>query len=135
MYNYIGDDLDLYPITAEKKLLRAKARKMKACDIPINEMTTQDKIYVVSAIAEGENFSPATMRSVFDWFIGIGMDPIQARVFAFLFMKRKPMSLKSLPQQSLFASEYKKAAKALVTNGFISELPGDLFCVNEFTIS
>lgn len=135
VYNYIGDDLDLYPVTAEKKLHRSKVRKLKECDIPINEMTTQDIIYVVSAIAEGENFSPATMRSVFEWFIGIGMDPIQARVFSFLFIKRRPLSLKSLPQQSLFASEYKKAAKALVANGYICEYPGDLFCINEITIS
>ena len=57
VYNYIGDDLDLYPITAERKLLRAKVRGIPACDIPRDEMTVNDLIYIASAIAEGEKMS------------------------------------------------------------------------------
>lgn len=135
VYNYIGDDLDLYPITAEKKVLRAKVRNQKECNIPIEEMTTRDIIFVASSIAAGENFSKTTMRAVYDWFQSIGLDPIQTRVFSTLFMKGEPMSIKSLPQQNLFSAEYRKAAEALANKGFISELPGDLYCVTETTIA
>ena len=68
VYNCIGDDLDLYPITAEKKLFRTKLRDLPVCDIPKDEMTVKDFIYIASAIAEGENISTATMLSVFEWF-------------------------------------------------------------------
>lgn len=135
VYNYIGDDLDLYPITAEKKLQQAKARKLSECNIAIDEMTVKDILYVASAITEGENFSKQTMRAVYNWFQDIGLNPIQTRVYSVLFMKAKPVSLKSIPQQSMFASEYRKAAKELTEKGFITELPGDLFCVTETTIA
>jgi len=134
VYNYIGDDLNLYPVTAEKKLVRAKARELKECDIPLDEMTVRDRIFVVYAIALGENFSKGTMMRVFEWFQEVGMDPIQARVFSFFFIKREPQSLRAIPQQELFASEYRKAAKALVKTGFIHELPDDLYCVTETVI-
>lgn len=135
VYNYIGDDLNLYPVTAEKKLLRAKVRGLTECHIPKEEMMTSDYIFVVYALTEGENFSKLTMRMAFEWFQEAGMDPIQARVFSVLFTKREPLSLKAIPQQSLFASEYRKAAKALVKTGFIYELPGELYCITETTIS
>ena len=135
VYNCIGDDLNLYPVTAEQKLLRAKVRGLKECHIPKEEMTTRDNIFVVYALSEGENFSKITMRSAFEWFEEIGMDSIQARVFSVLFTKQTPLSLKAIPQQNLFASEYRKAAKALVKTGFIHELPGELYCVTETTIS
>lgn len=135
VYNYIGDDLDLYPITAEKKLLRVKVRKQNECDIPIEEMTTRDIIFVAAAITEGEIFSKATMHTVYEWFNEIGLDPIQTRVFSVLFIKGVAMPLNSIPQQPLFYSEYRKAAKALIDKGFISELPGHLYCVTETTIA
>ncbi len=131
VYNYIGDDLNLYPITAEKKLLRAKARNQMECNILIEEMTTRDILYVASAIAEGENFSKTTMHAVFTWFREIGLDPYQTRVFSYLFMRRKPISLRSIPFQSLFSSEYQKAANELVDKGFICKFPGSLYCVTE----
>jgi hypothetical protein len=134
VYNYIGDDLNLYPITAEKKLLRAKARKLSECSIDIDEMTVKDIIYVASAITEGENFSKQTMRAVYEWFQQIGLNPIQTRVYSVLFMKAAPMSLKSIPQQTILTSEYRKAAKELVAKGFIAELPGDEYCITETTI-
>ena len=135
VYNFIGDDLDLYPITAEKKLLRAKVRKLSECDIAIDEMTVKDILYVASAITKGENFSKQTMRSIFEWFRQIGLDPIQTRVFSALFMKATPMSIKSIPQQSMFAADYRKAAKELLAKGFITELPGEMFCVTETVIA
>ena len=134
VYNYIGDDLNLYPVSAEKKLDRAKVRGAKECDIPLDEMTVRDRIFVVYADTDGENFSKRTMTNVFQWFQEIGMDAIQARVFSFLFIKRKPISLKAIPQQKLFASEYRKAVKALVKNGFVYEESDDMFCVTETTI-
>ena len=135
VYNYIGDDLNLYPITAEKKLLRAKARKLSECSVDIDEMTVKDIIYVASAITEGENFSKQTMRAVYEWFQQIGLNPIQTRVYSVLFMKAAPMSLKSMPQQTILAAEYRKAAKELVDKGFIAELPGDKYCITETTIA
>lgn len=134
VYNCIGDDLDLYPVSAERKLNRAKVRGLQQCDIPQDEMTVKDIIFVVYAIANGENFSKRTMREVFSWFQGIGMDPIQARVFSYLFIKQKPLSLRGLPQQDLFFSEYRKAAKVLVKTGFVCEMPGELFCITETSI-
>jgi hypothetical protein len=62
------------------------------------------------------------------------MDPIQARVFSYLFIKQKPLSLRDFPQQALYSSKYREAAKALVKTGFISELPGELFCITETSI-
>lgn len=135
VYNCIGDDLDLYPITAEQKLLRSKARNLGICDIPKDEMTTKDLIFVAAAIAEGENFSRTTMRNVFEWFGEIGLDPIQTRVYSVLLSKQEPMSLASLPQQSLFGADYRKAVKELVERGFISEFPGNMYCVTETTIA
>ena len=135
VYNYIGDDLNLYPITAEKKLLRAKALKLLECDIPIEEMTTKDIIYVAASMAEGENYSRPTMRAVYNWFQEVGLDPMQARIYSILFMKGAPMSLKTFPQRDLLSEEYKLAAKELVNMGFIYELPGDIYCVTETTIA
>ena len=134
VYNYIGDDLNLYPVSAEKKLDRAKVLGAMECDIPMDEMTVKDRIFVVYANTSGENFSKETMMNVFQWFQEIGMDALQARVFSFLFIKRKPTSLKAIPQQELFASEYRKAVKALVKNGFVYEGADDMFCVTETTI-
>lgn len=109
-------------------------RKLSECNIDIDEMTVRDIIYVASAITEGENFSKQTMRAVYEWFQQIGLNPIQARVYSVLFMKATPMSLKSIPQHTILATEYRKAAKELLAKGFIAELPGDLYCVTETTI-
>lgn len=135
VYNYIGDDLNLYPITAEKKLTVSKARKQMVCNIPIEEMTPRDIIYVTAAVAEGENFSKPTMLAVYEWFKEIGLDPTEARIFSLLFLQGKPVSLSSLPQYNLFSSKYRSAAKALAEKGFICELPGNLLCVTETRIA
>lgn len=135
VYNYIGDDLDLYPVTAESKLSRSKVRGFSECNIPKDEMTVKDFIYVASAITEGENFTKETMRCVYDWFQEIGFDPYQTRVFSVLFIKNQPLSIRSIPQNNLFSSEYRKAAKSLVEKGFICEFPGELYCINETTIA
>ena len=63
VYNCIGDDLNLYPVTAEKKLYRAKVRQLGECDISIDEMALHDKYFVVSAMSRGGNFSKRTMRA------------------------------------------------------------------------
>ena len=133
VYNYIGDDLNFYPITAEKKLLRTKVRKQTECNIPLDEMTVEDILYVAAAITRGESISKSTMRAVFKWFQEIGLDPIQARVFSILFWSKKPISIKAIPQHDLFLADYRKAAKALVEKGFVYEMPGGLFCVTEMS--
>ena len=135
VYNYIGDDLNLYPVTAEKKLLRSKVRELRECNIPLDEMTVKDIIYVASALTEGENFSKSTMRSIYDWFQIIGLDPIETRIFSVLFMKGEPASLQSIPQYAMLSSEYRKAAKTLVEKGFIYQLPDGKFNVTETTIA
>ena len=134
VYKYISDDLDLYPVTAEKKLTRSKVRGLKECDIPKDELTEKDMIYVVAAIVEGENFSKSTMRTVFEWFQQIGLDPFQARIFAYLFLKQEPARIKSIPQYNLFSAEYRKAAKSLLDRGYLYEFPGELLGVTETTI-
>ncbi len=131
---YIPDDLNLYPVTAEKKISLAKVRGQKECDIPIDEMTNKDIIYVAYAIAEGECLSKATNLAVFNWFKEIGLDPVETRVFSYIFKKQVPVSIKSLPQQDVLGGDYRKAAKSLVEKGFISEFPDDTFCVTETTI-
>lgn len=135
VYKCIGNDLNLYPVRADQKLLKSKSRGEKECYIPGDEMTVKDMIYVASAIAEGENFSKPTMQAVFQWFKEIGLDPIQVRVFSVLFIKQKPVSIKAIPMQSLFATEYRKAAKSLVEKGYICEFPGELYCINETTLA
>ena len=134
VYNFIGDDLNLHPVGAESKLNRTKVRGLQQCDIPKDEMTVRDTIFVVYAIVNGESISKRTMKDAFDWFQEVGLDPIQARVFSYLFIKQEPLSLRAIPQQELFSSEYREAARALVKTGFIYELPGDLFCITETAI-
>lgn len=131
VYNYIGDNLSLYPITAEKKLLRSKLLKQPECDIPMDEMTVKDILFIAAAITDGENFSRSTMRDIYGWFKEIGLDPYQTRVYSALFRSKAPLSIKALPQQDLFYSEYRRAAKELISKGFIYELPGELYCVTE----
>ena len=130
----ISDDLQLYPISAEKKISIAKLRGQKECSIPIDEMTVKDIFFVTATLAEDTIISESTMRAVFDWFKGIGLDPIEARVYSYLFMKQALVSIRSLPQQNVLGTEYRRAAKSLVEKGFISEFPDDLFCVTETTI-
>lgn len=55
-------------------------------------------------------------------------------VYSVLYMKAAPMSLKSMPQQTILAAEYRKVAKELVAKGFIAELPGEKYCITETTI-
>ena len=131
----IGDDLNLYPISAEKKLLRAKVRGFEECDIPKEEMTVQDYIFVASSIAEGENYSKTTMRTVYDWFRELDLSPTQARVFAILFRSNKPRSIKSFPQFELFHLEYRTALKDLANKGFICKFPDETYCVTETIIA
>lgn len=134
VFNYIGDNLFLYPITAEKKLLKSKLLKQPECDIPIDEMTVKDILFVAAAITDGENFSRSTMRAIYGWFKEIGLDPYQTRVYSALFRSKVPLSIKALPQQDLFFSEYRRAAKELISKGFVYELPGELYYVTETTI-
>ena len=100
----------------------------------MEELTSRDIIYIAAASTEGEVFSNRTLRYVYAWFQDMGIDPIEARVFSLLFIKSKPVSIKSLPQQAIFCDEYKKAAKSLAEKGFIVEMPNGLYCVTEFNI-
>lgn len=131
VYNKIGNDLQLYPITAKKKISLALARGLKECDIPIDEMTDKDIIYVASAITEGERLSKATTLNVFNWFKERGLEPMETRVFAYMYKRQVPVSIKSLPQQEVLGAEYRNAAKSLVDKGFIRELPDNMYFATE----
>ena len=97
-------------------------------------MTVKDILFVTAAIIDGENFSRSTMQAVYEWFKEIGLDPYQARVYSYFFRSKEPLSIKTLPQQNLFYTNYQKAAKELISKGFIYELPGDLYYVTETTL-
>lgn len=135
VYDCIGDDLNLYPVSVEQKLLRAKVRGLNECDIPQDEMTTKDHILVASYIVEGENFSKSTMRAVFRSFQELGLDVYQTRIYSYLFRRQKPIPLNSIPQCSMFYEEYKQAAKELVRKGYISEWSGGKYCITETIIA
>lgn len=134
VYKCIGDDLDLYPVTAERKLSRTKARGLSECNIPADEMTEMDMMYVASAMVEGENFSKKTMLAVFGWFQQIGMNPFEARLYSYLYMRRELTRIKAIPQYNLLADEYRKATKTLLERGYLYEFPGELLGVTETTI-
>lgn len=120
VYKAIGDDLNLYPITAEQKLQRSK-QKGVACHIPKEEMTIKDYCYVAKSMAYGENYSKQTMMAIFSAFSEYGMNPIMTRVYAVFSYLSKPSAISSLPMQSVLGSEYRKAANQLVEMGYMSK--------------
>ena len=135
VYMCIGDDIGLYPITAEKKLSLSKARNQMECRIPIEEMTTRDKIYVASAIAKGENIARSTMIAIYEWFRGIGLEPMEALFYSVLFMEVKPVPMKLMPQRLLLSSKFSTVVKALVDKGFIREYSEKTYCVAKTIIA
>ena len=116
----IGDDLDLYPISAEQKLNRSKVRGFIECDIPIDEMTYKDKVFVVWATFN-EKFSFKTFAAVRDWFKELGLDINQARVYAALYFSESPLPINSLPQYILLRDEYRDAIKTLLERGIVNK--------------
>lgn len=121
VYGCVGDDLDLYPVTAERKLQRSKLRGFQACNIPEDEMTIRDRIYVIAASAKGESFTVQTLKSVYLWFNQFGFDPHQTRIYCVIWHSARPVSLNSLPLYSQFAREYRQAVKLLVDKGFLKQ--------------
>ncbi len=134
VYNYMVDDLNLYPITAAQKILRAKTRDLIECDIPIDEMTVNDIIYVASVLAGDVKLSKATARAVFSWFNNVGLNAVEARVFSYLYQEPAPISIKALPQYGILGSEYREAANSLVEKGYIREVQDDVYSVAEKSI-
>ena len=116
----IPDDLDLYPISAEQKLNRSKARGLIECDIPIDEMTFKDKVFVVWA-SFNEKFSSKTFAAVRDWFKEVGLDINQARVYAALYFSESPLLINSLPQYILLRDEYRGAIKTMLEKGIVNK--------------
>ena len=131
VYKSIGDDLNLYPITAEGKLQRSKIRGFGACSIPADEMTFKDCMYVVYAIMKGENFSPETARACFNRFEKHNMTPLMARVYAGIYYNNGTAEIASLPQFSKFISEYRGAAKELASLGFLHKNDNDVYSFTE----
>lgn len=131
VYNCIGDDLNLYPVRAEQKLQRSKVKGQSVCVIPEDEMTDADKIYIAYAFAKGESFSKETMIVVFDWFRQRGFKPIHARVYAVYYHSPKPLNIKSLPQLSMFFTEYRRAINDLLKNGYLEDLGEDNYIITD----
>lgn len=120
VYKAIGDDLNLYPITAEQKLQRSK-QKGVSCHIPRDEMTIKDLLYVARSMTFGENYTKPTMMAVFSAFSDYGMDPVMTRVYAVFSFFTKASSISSMPMQSVLGNEYRKAANQLVKTGYLSQ--------------
>lgn len=134
VYNCIGDDLNLYPVRAEQKLLRSKVRGMNSCSIPPDEMTVVDMFYITNAFSKGESFTKPTMMAVFNWFRQHGFDPICARVYSVYRFSSSPLNIRSLPQQSLYLTEYRRAIDVLVNDGYLLDVGDNNYLVTEKTI-
>lgn len=117
VYKAIGDDLNLYPVTAEKKLSRSKQRGEELCNIPANEMTARDYLFVAKSLSDGEAFTRGTALNVFFFFNDYGFDPMMTRVFASYAFFRGPKPLSALPLQSVLGTDYRKPAEKLVSMG------------------
>ncbi len=125
VYNYIGDDLNLYPISAKDKLNRSKVKGFNECDIPSDELTDDDIVYVMFASTMGERFSRRTNTAVNDWFTQFGFNHYQAMVYSVYQYTDGARSINSLPHQSVFGHDYRIAAKELLDKGFLRQLePG-----------
>lgn len=122
VYNYIGDDLNLYPISAKDKLNRSKIRGNKDCDIPSDELTDNDIVYVMFASTMDERFSGKTISAVNDWFKQYGLNHFQAMVYSVYQYTDGARSITSLPQQSVFGLDYRIAAKELLDKGFLRQI-------------
>lgn len=127
VYNKIGDNLNLYPITASQKLAKAKNDKQLECDIPSDELTEQDMVYIAYARTQGESISTKTFQTVIKWFEQHGLGPIEALVYSVYQYTKGGVSISSLAQQSILGSEYKLAAKSLVKKGYLNPLDNGLF--------
>ena len=119
VYKAIGDDLNLYPVTAEKKLQVAKLQGIP-CSIRREEMVMKDMLFIANAIAKGEDISKGTMKIVFEAFKEFGFDPMMTRVYSILYFNPKPMLLASLPMQSVLGRDYKKTADKLVSMSILT---------------
>ena len=121
VYKCIGDDLDLYPISAEQKIQKSKARGESVCTIPFDELTDEDIKYVTYASAKGENISQKTMTPIFEWFKEFDFDSFQARVYCTLYYSNKPLNISAIPKAAMFYAEYRKAAESLVEQGYLKK--------------
>lgn len=122
VYKAIGDDLNLYPVTAEKKLSRSKQRGEKLCNIPANEMTVKDYLFVAKSLSDGEAFTKGTALNVFFIFNDYGFDPMMTRVFASYAYFRGPKPLSALLLQSVLGTDYRKPAEKLVSMGVMRKV-------------
>lgn len=125
IYKAIGDDLNLYPVTAAKKLSRSKQKGEPMCNIPANEMTLQDFLYVAKSLSCGESFTRGTMLDVFAFFNVYGFDPTMTRVFSLFAYIKGPAPLTALPLQSVLGGYYKGAADKLVSVGIMRKNEGN----------
>ncbi len=136
VYRGVGDDLNLYPVSAEKKLSRSRQRGETLCSIPADEMTVKDYLFVAKSLSDGESFTKGTVSSVFAFFNDYGFDPMMTRVFASYAYFKNPAPLTALPLQSVLGTYYRNTAEKLVSMGVMRktsdkdyELAGDALSI------
>jgi len=119
VYRFIGDDLNLYPVTADQKIQRSLARGFRECNIPPEEMMPGDYLFVARAITKGVNISRRTMQAVLAKFQEYGFNPYMMRVYSYVALNAKPVAITLVPDYAQFASEYREAAKKLIEMGYL----------------
>ena len=119
VYKAIGDDLDLYPVKAVQKVQHSITRGESMCHIPLDEMTSEDMYFVVHAAMHNTVFSQETVRSIFDFFRKLDLDPYQVRILAECYFSDKPLILRQIPHYFSSSPNYQKAADELVEKEYL----------------
>lgn len=119
VYDCVGDDLNLYPVKADQKLNMSLNRGETACNIPEDEITPWDCLYIVYSQTKGVNYTKNTMLAVFNRFLKVGFDPFMARVYSAYYFSINPIIISALPQYSIFLYKYSTAARALAERGYL----------------
>ena len=136
VYDYVGNDLNLYPVSAKQKLQRSQARKEQLCVIPLEEMTFKDCLFVIysSLYNNSIQFSRETINSAYTVLEQKGLSRLQANIYAFLCVKGTRIRLIEIPNYSILSTDYRLAAKGLLENGVINEVEPGFFSLAEKTL-
>lgn len=131
VYKGIADDLNLYPITAEQKIQRAK-KQNHVCSIRIDEMTLKDMFFVVRAHRMGESISPTTMQPLYLYFKdSFDFTPYMVQVYSFLRFSSGPLNIRAMPGYSSSSDQYITAARELLRRGYISQNDNEYALTNK----
>jgi hypothetical protein len=91
VYQGVGDDLGLYPVSGEKKVerdiayMKRTGQKM-GNSWGIDELTVKDMLYFIRQFIDGVSISTNTMPSIYKYFIEkFSLDPVAARTVACIY--------------------------------------------------